>query len=388
MTKVTNAANKSLGKEEYLRYARHISLPEIGEAGQVQLKSAKVLIVGAGGLGAPLTLYLAAAGVGTIGLVDFDVVDRSNLQRQILYGESDIGQLKTLSAQHRIADLNPNVRLIPHNLPLQAENALKIIREYDIVADGTDNFATRYLINDACVMLRKPNVYASIFRFEGQVSIFDARISACYRCVYPNPPPPAQIPNCAEAGVIGALPGIIGSIQAMEVIKWITGTGDTLTGKLLLFDALSMRFESLKLRKNEKCPVCGKNPSITTLSETELNCGEDNMFFRRNTDDEISVRELHEKMEAGEDFVLLDVREPAEVEICTLKNSILIPLNTLPNNLGKLDTEAEILVFCRSGARSKSAQNFLKKSGFKNVKNVTGGVLAWSREIDPTMPTY
>lgn len=378
----------SFRNEERERYARHFLLKELGEAGQAKLKQSKVLIVGAGGLGAPLALYLTAAGIGCIGLVDFDVVDRSNLQRQILFGESDLGSKKLDAAKKRLTDLNPNVEIVLHHKPLCADNAFDILQNYDIIADGTDNFATRYLVNDACVMLRKPNVYGSIYRFEGQVSVFDVRQGPCYRCIYPEPPPPHLIPNCAEAGVIGALPGIVGSIQAMEVVKLAANIGENLIGRLLLFDGLTMQFQELKFRRNIGCPVCSDNPKIKTLKDTELNCGADSMFFRRNNSDEIDVVELKRKIDEQEDFLLLDIREPLELTICKIDQAVHIPMKMLPEQLHKLDQQKEIVVMCRSGSRSRHVQNFLKAQGFTNVKNLKGGILDWARKIDPSLQTY
>jgi adenylyltransferase/sulfurtransferase len=374
--------------EERERYARHFLLKEVGEEGQKKLKQSKVLIVGSGGLGAPLALYLAAAGIGRIGLVDFDVVDRSNLQRQILFGESDLGVSKLEAAKKRLADLNPNIELVLHHVQLCADNAFEILSQYDIIADGTDNFATRYLVNDACVLLRKPNVYGSIYRFEGQVSVFDATRGPCYRCIYPEPPPPHLIPNCAEAGVIGALPGIVGSLQAMEVIKLSANIGKNLIGRLMLFDGLTMQFQELKFSRNDRCPVCGDKPKIKTLKDTELNCGVENMFFRRNNNDEIDVVELKRKLDEKEDFLLLDVREPLELAICKLDQAVHIPMKLLPEQLHKLQKDKEIVVMCRSGSRSLHVQSFLKSQGFTNVKNLKGGILDWARKIDPNMQSY
>ena len=378
----------SLSKEEVLRYSRHLIMPEVGMDGQLKLKQAKVLLVGTGGLGAPLGLYLAAAGVGRLGLVDFDVVDFTNLQRQVAFGTRDVGRKKLEAAKERLADLNPNIQIDTHEVQLSSSNALNILREYDIVVDGTDNFPTRYLVNDACVLLGKPNVYGSIFRFEGQASIFGFPGGPCYRCLYPEPPPPGLVPSCAEGGVLGVLPGIIGSLQAMETIKLIIGKGRTLVGRLLLFDALEMRFRELKLRKNRDCPLCGDHPTITALIDYQEFCGLRGQEAQPKMDvPEITPRQLKTRLDRGDDLYILDVREPHEFQICNL-NGHLIPLGDLPRRVNELDTAREIVAHCRSGKRSADAVAFLQQAGFKKIWNLTGGILAWSDEVDPRVPKY
>ena len=378
----------SLSKEEVLRYSRHLIMPEVGMDGQLKLKQAKVLLVGTGGLGAPLGLYLAAAGVGRLGLVDFDVVDFTNLQRQVTFGTSDVGRKKLDAAKERLADLNPHIQIDTHEVQLSSSNALDIIRKYDIVVDGTDNFPTRYLVNDACVLLGKPNVYGSIFRFEGQASIFGFSGGPCYRCLYPEPPPPGLVPSCAEGGVLGVLPGIIGSLQAMETIKLIIGKGRTLVGRLLLFDALEMRFRELKLRKNRDCPLCGDHPTITALIDYQEFCGLRGQEAQPRMDvPEIMPRELKTRLDRGDDLYILDVREPHEFQICNL-NGHLIPLGDLPRRVNELDTAREIVAHCRSGKRSADAVAFLQQAGFKKIWNLKGGILAWSDEVDPRVPKY
>ena len=378
----------SLSKEEVLRYSRHLIMPEVGMDGQLKLKQAKVLLVGTGGLGAPLGLYLAAAGVGRLGLVDFDVVDFTNLQRQVTFGTSDVGRKKLDAAKERLADLNPHIQIDTHEVQLSSSNALDILREYDIVVDGTDNFPTRYLVNDACVLLGKPNVYGSIFRFEGQASIFGFPGGPCYRCLYPEPPPPGLVPSCAEGGVLGVLPGIIGSLQAMETIKLIIGKGRTLVGRLLLFDALEMRFRELKLRKNRDCPLCGDHPTITALIDYQEFCGLRGQEAQPRMDvPEITPRQLKTRLDRGDDLYILDVREPHEFQICNL-NGHLIPLGDLPRRVNELDTAREIVAHCRSGKRSADAVAFLQQAGFKKIWNLKGGILAWSDEVDPRVPKY
>jgi adenylyltransferase/sulfurtransferase len=380
-------ATSSLSHAEMLRYSRHLLLPEVGVSGQRKLKAARVLAVGAGGLGSPLSLYLAAAGVGTIGMVDFDVVDLTNLQRQIVHGTSTLGQPKLDSAEARLTDLNPNVRIERHETRLTAENALEIIREYDIVVDGTDNFPTRYLVNDACVLLGKPNVYGSIFRFEGQASLFYAAEGPCYRCIYSEPPPPGLVPSCAEGGVLGVLPGIIGSIQALETIKWIIGAGDSLLGRLLLFDALKLRFRELKLRKDPGCPICGDDPSIHELIDYEAFCGIG--AEPSYAGPEITAEELQREMdEKGSDLVLIDVREPHEWEIAHIGGARLIPLGQLPERLGELDGHSEIVTHCHHGVRSMRALEILKGAGFGKVRSLAGGIDAWAERVEPGMPRY
>jgi sulfur-carrier protein adenylyltransferase/sulfurtransferase len=378
----TPAAPATLSNDEIQRYSRHLIMPEVGLAGQTRLKEARVLCVGAGGLGSPLALYLAAAGVGTLGLVDFDVVDASNLHRQILHGTKDIGRKKLLSAAERLRDVNTNVRTVPHEERLTSQNALEILRGYDVVADGTDNFPTRYLVNDACVLLGKPNVYASIFRFEGQASVFWAEKGPCYRCLYAEPPPPGLVPSCAEGGVLGILPGLLGVIQATETIKLILGVGDPLVGRLLLVDALGMRFRELNLRKDPECAVCGERPTVTALVDYEGFCGMPAEVPA------LTVEELKAKLDRGDDFVLVDVREPHEVAICSIPGSLPIPLGKLPESLSRLSTADEIVVHCKMGGRSAKAVKLLLDSGFRKVRNLTGGIDRWAEKIDTTVPRY
>jgi len=384
-----------LTNDELGRYSRHLILPEVGMEGQQRLKAAKVLCVGTGGLGSPLALYLAAAGIGTLGLIDFDVVDASNLQRQIIHSTRDIGRKKIDSAQEKLNALNPALDVVKHDTMLTSANALEIFAQYDIIADGTDNFQTRYLVNDACVLLNKPNAYGSIFRFEGQASVFATEEGPCYRCLYPEPPPPGLVPSCAEGGVLGILPGLVGVIQATEVIKLILGKGEPLIGRLLLVDALTMRFRELKLRKNPDCPVCGANPTVTELIDYNQFCGiapEPAQAAQvKNGIPQISVRELKTRLDKKEinndNFLLLDVREPYEFQIAQIGGK-LIPQNDVPNRLSELNPEQEILVHCRSGARSQKIAELLKANGFQKVSNVAGGILAWSDEIDPTVQKY
>jgi len=384
-----------LTNDELGRYSRHLILPEVGMEGQQRLKAAKVLCVGTGGLGSPLALYLAAAGIGTLGLIDFDVVDASNLQRQIIHSTKDIGRKKIDSAQEKLNALNPALNVVKHDTMLTSANALEIFAQYDIIADGTDNFQTRYLVNDACVLLNKPNAYGSIFRFEGQASVFATEEGPCYRCLYPEPPPPGLVPSCAEGGVLGILPGLVGVIQATEVIKLILGKGEPLIGRLLLVDALTMRFRELKLRKNPDCPVCGANPTVTELIDYNQFCGiapEPAQAAQvKNGIPQISVRELKTRLDKKEinndNFLLLDVREPYEFQIAQIGGK-LIPQNDVPNRLSELNPEQEILVHCRSGARSQKIAELLKANGFQKVSNVAGGILAWSDEIDPTVQKY
>ena len=383
---------QELSNEEIRRYSRHLIMPEVGIEGQRKLKAARVLAIGAGGLGSPLAVYLAAAGIGTIGIVDNDVVDDSNLQRQILYGSSDVGRPKLQAAAERIRDMNPNVEVVPYETRLDSSNALEIFRDYDIIADGTDNFPTRYLVNDACVLTGKPNVYASIFRFEGQASVFWAEKGPCYRCLYTEPPPPGLVPSCAEGGVLGILPGLLGVIQATETIKLVLGSGDSLVGRLLLVDALSMRFRELKLRKNPECVVCGPNPTVTRLIDYEAFCGipqEAAIAAASATGiPEISVQDLKGMRDRREDFVLVDVREPHEFAICAFPESVKIPLGTLPQNLNRLSTADEIVVHCKMGGRSAKAVQFLRDAGFRKVRNLAGGIDRWAQQIDPKMPRY
>jgi molybdopterin/thiamine biosynthesis adenylyltransferase/rhodanese-related sulfurtransferase len=381
-----------LSNEEIARYSRHLIMPEVALDGQKKLKQARVLTIGAGGLGAPLAMYLAAAGVGTLGIVDFDVVDESNLQRQIIHGTSDVGRPKMESARDRINDINPNVNVEGFEEPLSSENALDIFKDFDIIVDGTDNFPTRYLVNDASVLLGKPNVYGSIFRFEGQASVFYAEEGPCYRCLYPEPPPPGLVPSCAEGGVLGILPAAIGTIQATETVKLILGIGEPLIGRLLLYDALGMSFREMKLRKDPNCPVCGENPTVTELIDYQEFCGIPQAQAAESVDElpEITVRELKEKLDAGEEIAVLDVREPHEYEVANLEaqGAKLIPLGDLPNRLSELNQNDEVAVYCKTGGRSAKAVKTLQDAGFGNVYNVEGGITAWSEEIDPSIPKY
>jgi Dinucleotide-utilizing enzymes involved in molybdopterin and thiamine biosynthesis family 2 len=381
----------ALTQEEILRYSRHLIMPEVGMEGQLKLKQAKVLLVGTGGLGAPLGLYLAAAGVGKIGLVDFDVVDHTNLHRQVIHGTKDVGRKKLDSAADRMADINPNVELVKHELALSSENALDVLKDYDIVIDGTDNFPTRYLVNDACVLLKKPNVYGSIFRFEGQATVFATEGGPCYRCLYPEPPPPGLVPSCAEGGVLGILPGMIGMIQATEAVKLIIGKGEPLIGRLLLYDALAMRFRELKLRRNPECPVCGDNPTITQLIDYHQFCGvprQPEAPAPGLNEGEIDPVEVKAKIDRGDNFVLIDVREPHEWQIGHIPQAKLIPLGELPKRVHELNPADEIVAHCKSGVRSAKAIEFLKQAGFRKLKNMKGGILAWSDKVDPTVPKY
>src|SRR5579872_1985148 len=381
----------SLSKEEILRYSRHLIMPEVGMDGQLKLKNAKVALIGTGGLGAPLGMYLAAAGVGRIGLVDFDVVDFTNLQRQVIHGTKDVGRKKLDSAAETMQDINPYVEIDRHETALTSENALQILKDYDLVVDGTDNFPTRYLVNDACVLLKKPNVYGSIFRFEGQATVFAYEGGPCYRCLYPEPPPPGLVPSCAEGGVLGILPGTIGLIQATETVKLILGSGEPLVGRLLLYDALGMRFRELKLRKNPECPICGDHRTITKLIDYNQFCGvpahapEPAPGLAAG---EIDVTEVKAKIDRGDPFVLLDVREPHEYQIARIPFSRLIPLGDLPKRVSELHSADEIVAHCKSGMRSAKAVEFLKQAGFKKVKNMKGGILAWSDKVDPSVPKY
>jgi adenylyltransferase/sulfurtransferase len=378
-----------LSKEEILRYSRHLIMPEVGMEGQLKLKRARVLMIGTGGLGAPLGLYLAAAGVGHLGLVDFDVVDSSNLQRQVTFTTADVGKPKSDAAKARLSALNPMIEIQSFDTRLTSENALDLFKDFDIIVDGTDNFPTRFLVNDACLLLGKPNVYGSIFRFEGQATVFGYPGGPCYRCLYPEPPPPGLVPSCAEGGVLGVLPGIVGSIQAMETIKLILGTGEPLVGRLLLFDALAMRFRELKLRKNPECPMCGEHRTIKKLIDYEEFCGIRGEEAPAMTDGiaEITPRELKARQDRGDDLFILDVREPHEYQICNLGGK-LIPLGELTRRVNELDSSREMVVHCRSGKRSADAIHFLQKVGFKKLWNLKGGVLAWSDEVDPRMPKY
>ncbi|HYT63264.1 MAG TPA: molybdopterin-synthase adenylyltransferase MoeB [Gemmatimonadales bacterium] len=376
----------TLSPEELLRYSRHLTLPDVGLEGQAKLRDARVLLIGAGGLGSPAALYLAAAGVGTLGLVDFDLVDRSNLQRQILHGTSGIGSAKTESARARLRDINPHVQLETFAERLTSANALTILRDFDIVVDGSDNFPTRYLVNDACVLLGKPDVYGSVFRFDGQAAVFYSKQGPCYRCLYAEPPPPDLVPSCAEGGVLGVLPGIIGSLQALDAIKLIVGFGEPLIGRLLLFDGRRMQFRELALEKDPECPVCGEHPTVKELIDYEAFCGEGG----RGTGDgaEISARELQRERGSKPDLVLLDVREPPEAQIARIEGARLIPLRELPRRLAELPGHAEIVTHCHHGQRSLQAREILKGAGFANVRSLAGGIDAWSREVDAEVPRY
>ena len=379
----------SLSNEEILRYSRHLIMPEVGMEGQLKLKNAKVLLIGTGGLGAPLGLYLAAAGVGKLGLVDFDVVDFTNLQRQVTFGTSDVGRHKSEAARARLSNLNPDIEIQSFETQLTSANALELFKDFDIIVDGTDNFPTRYLVNDASILLGKPNVYGSIFRFEGQATVFGMPEGPCYRCLYPEPPPPGLVPSCAEGGVLGVLPGIVGSIQAMETIKLILGAGDSLIGRLLLFDALAMKFRELKLRKNPDCPMCGKNRTIQQLIDYYEFCGVrgEEAPAPNLQVPEITPQELKARLDRGDDLYILDVREPHEYQICNIKGHLL-PLGELPRRVHELDSSREIVAHCRSGKRSAEAVDFLRKAGFRKIHNLKGGILAWSDEVDPSIPKY
>jgi sulfur-carrier protein adenylyltransferase/sulfurtransferase len=381
--------NSTLSNEEIRRYSRHLIMPEFGMAGQRRVKEGSVLLIGAGGLGSPLALYLAAAGVGRIGLVDFDVVDESNLQRQIVHGTSTLGVAKTESAKRRLRDLNPNVEVTTYEEQVTSENAFDLLRPYDVIVDGTDNFPTRYLTNDASVMLGKPNVYGSIFRFEGQATVFYPKEGGpCYRCLYPEPPPPGLVPSCAEGGVLGVLPGVIGTIQATEAIKLLAGIGEPLIGRLMLYDALSMRFRELKLRRNPECPVCGDHPTVTELIDYDQFCGIVPQPAHAETAYEITPIEVNEWLHSDSPPFLLDVREPNEWEIGHLPDATRISVNELQNRLNELDTAREMVVYCRSGVRSGRAVDMLRSAGFRKVKNMTGGILRWSDDVDPSIPKY
>ncbi len=385
------SAEVSLSNDEILRYSRHLILPEVGMEGQLKLKGASVLLVGTGGLGAPLALYLAATGVGRIGLVDFDVVDFTNLQRQVIHGTKDVGKPKIDSAMESMRDINPFVQLDRHEVALTSENALDIIKDYDIVVDGTDNFPTRYLVNDACVLLGKPNVYGSIFRFEGQATIFATEGGPCYRCLYPEPPPPGLVPSCAEGGVLGILPGVVGLIQATETVKLILGIGDPLIGRLMLYDALGMKFRELKLRRNPECPICGDNRTITELIDYHQFCGVPSQpppVEEPKVTTDIEPKEVKAKQDSGDKFVLVDVREPHEYQIARIPGSVLIPLGDVAKRLGELNPADDIVIHCKMGGRSAKACDILRANGFAKVRNMTGGITKWSDTVDPTVPKY
>jgi len=385
------AAAQEFSNEEIKRYSRHLIMPEVTLEGQKRLKAARVLVVGTGGLGSPLLAYLAAAGVGKIGLVDFDRVDTSNLQRQIIHTTSSIGKLKTESAAAAMKEINPHIEIQRYDVPLTSENAMGIIQDYDIVADGTDNFATRYLVNDACVLQNKPNVYGSIFQFDGQSTVFWAERGPCYRCLYPEPPDPGLVPSCAEGGVLGVLPGIIGVVQAIEVVKLIIGKGDLLVGRLLLFDALKMKFREMKLRKDPTCPICGPNATIKELIDYNQFCGTpavDAPAKKHLALPEISPFDLKQKLEAKEDFVLLDVREPHETQICVIPGATLVPVGELPKRLHEFDSAKEIVIYCKGEIRTGQAFRLLQQAGFGKLKALEGGIEGWAEDVDPSMPTY
>lgn len=387
-----------LTNEQVKRYSRHLIMPEVGVEGQEKLINSSVLCIGAGGLGSPLALYLAAAGVGHLGVLDFDVVDFSNLQRQIIHSEKTVGELKVESAKKRILELNSDIKVTTYNEMLTSENAMEIIKDYDVIVDGTDNFATRYLVNDSCVLLGKPNVYGSIFRFEGQVSVFDAKKGPCYRCLYPEPPPPGMVPSCAEGGVLGILPGIIGTLQAAETVKLIIEKGNPLIGRLLFLDVLEMQPREMKLRKDPNCPICGENATIKELIDYEEFCGigrgelgqEETTKREESEEDvlEINIDQFKEIRDNGNDVVVLDVREYHEYDICNIEGSVLIPLGEIADRIDELNEDDEIIVHCHHGGRSMKATQFLKDKGFKNVKNLAGGIDAWAEKYDPDMPRY
>jgi adenylyltransferase/sulfurtransferase len=381
----------ALSPQEVARYSRHLIMPEVGVDGQKRLKAASVLLIGAGGLGSPLGLYLAAAGVGRIGLVDFDVVDFSNLQRQVLHGTPDVGRPKLQSARERLRAINPEVQIDLYETRLTSANALPILEPYDVVIDGTDNFPTRYLVNDACVLLKKANVYGSIFRFDGQASVFYPPYGPCYRCLYPEPPPPGEVPSCAEGGVLGILPGLIGCIQATEAVKLILGKGTPLIGRLLLYDALQMNFQEFKVRRNPQCPLCGDHPTITKLIDYEQFCGvrgQEAPAAPAGHQWETTVEELKTRLDHHDPVFILDVRNPEEYQICHIPGSVLIPLPELPARFRELDGDREMVVHCKSGMRSAKAIQFLRQQGFSQLKNLKGGILAWADRIDPAMPKY
>jgi len=383
-------ADQSLSQSEFARYSRHVIMPEVGLDGQKKLKAAKVLIIGTGGLGSPLALYLAAAGVGTLGLVDFDTVDASNLQRQIIHGTADVGRSKCQSAADKLRDINPEVNVVLHEERFTSKNAIRIVEPYDIVIDGTDNFPTRYLTNDVCVLLNKPNVYGSIFRFDGQATVFHPALGPCYRCLYPEPPPPGEVPSCAEGGVLGILPGVIGCIQATEAIKLILGIGEPLIGRLLHYDALNMTFKTFKIRRDPKWAIGAPHPSITGLIDYEQFCG-----IRGGSNPapaasgaEITPEQLKKRIDAGEDLFVLDVRNPNEFQICRIPGTTLVPLPELPNRFAEVPKDREVVVHCKSGMRSAKAIEFLKSQGYSRLQNLTGGILAWAEKVDPGMPRY
>jgi MoaD family protein len=388
---VVQREGAELSRDEVQRYSRHLIMPEVGMEGQRKLKAARVLCIGAGGLGAPASMYLAAAGVGTLGLVDFDKVDASNLHRQIIYGTHDVGRRKLEASRDRLTEMNPSVKVVLHEGALTSKNALDVLRDYDVILDGTDNFQTRYLVNDACVLLGKPNAYGSIFRFDGQASVFAVKDGPCYRCLYPEPPPPGLVPSCAEGGVLGVLPGIIGIIQATEAVKLIIGAGQPLIGRLLLYDALQMRFRELKLRRDVECPVCGDNPTIHELIDYDAFCGvtpPSTAAPAASGVPEVSAEELKAQMDSGKDVFILDVREPNEYQICRIEGSTLIPLGEVAVRSAELDKNRDMVVHCKMGGRSAKAVALLQERGFTRVRNLTGGILAWIDKVDPTQTKY
>ena len=390
---MTVAAPAALSNAEVARYSRHLIMPEVGMEGQLKLKAAGVLCIGAGGLGSPVAMYLAAAGVGRLGLVDFDVVDYSNLQRQVIHGTPDVGRPKLESARDTLRAINPEVRIETHEVALSSRNALDLLGGYDVIVDGTDNFPTRYLVNDACVLLGKPNAYGSIFRFEGQASVFAAQDGPCYRCLYPEPPPPGLVPSCAEGGVLGILPGVVGTIQATEAVKLIMGVGEPLVGRFLVYDALRMRFRELKLRRDPDCPVCGDAPTVTELIDYEQFCGVTPAApvaepAAGGGADDATVEQLKARIDAGDGVFVLDVREPQEHRICSIPGSTLIPLGDLPGRLRELAGRGEMIVHCKSGARSAKAVKLLREAGFAGARNLRGGILRWIDAVDPSLPKY
>ena len=389
---MTVAAPPALSNQEVARYSRHLIMPEVGMDGQLKLKAASVLCIGAGGLGSPVAMYLAAAGVGRLGIVDFDVVDYSNLQRQVIHGTPDVGRSKLDSARDTLNAINPEVHIETHDVALSSSNALDVLRGYDVIVDGTDNFPTRYLVNDACVILGIPNAYGSIFRFEGQASVFAAKDGPCYRCLYPEPPPPGLVPSCAEGGVLGILPGVVGTIQATEAVKLIMGIGEPLIGRFLVYDALRMRFRELKLRKDPDCPVCGDNPTVTELIDYEQFCGITPAAPApepaAGDADDATVEQLKARIDGGDGVFILDVREPQEYQICSIPGSTLIPLGDLPSRLRELEGRGEMIVHCKSGVRSAKAVKQLREAGFAQAKNLRGGILRWIDAVDPSLPKY
>ncbi len=386
-----SAPSSSLSKDEILRYSRHLIMPEVGMEGQLKLKNASILLVGTGGRGAPLGMYLAAAGIGRIGLVDYDVVDFTNLHRQVIHGTKDVGKKKLDSAAETIADINPNVQIDRYDVLLNSQNAMEICAPYDLIIDGTDNFPTRYLVNDVCVLQKKPNVYGSIFRFEGQATVFATEGGPCYRCLYPEPPPPGLVPSCAEGGVLGILPGTIGLIQATEALKLILGIGDPLIGRLVLYDALAMKFRELKLRRNPECPACGDHPTITELIDYEQFCGlpsHEGPAAPVVEEGDVDPVEVKQMLDRGDDFLLIDVREPHEYLICSIPTAKLIPLGEVGKRANELDKEKLIVAHCKMGGRSAKAVAQLKELGFPRVRNMTGGITLWSDKVDPSVPKY